>query len=145
MIFEHANGLAKLGAKITLVSHLPRPEWYPIEVDYRQVPFQIELAKGIPYCDIIVTTYWEHISTYVEMGIAPVVYFEQGDFNLFDWDNLSKDLKKSVKKQYQLPVEIIAVSSQIVKLIKKQFNRDSYVCPNALNNTIFNRGGYKIP
>ena len=78
VVFEHANGLVRLGARVTVVAHFPRPDWFELAADYVRVPFQYELATGIPPCDVIVATYWDHIHACVERGIAPVVYFEQG-------------------------------------------------------------------
>ncbi|WP_419393372.1 glycosyltransferase family 4 protein [Cytobacillus praedii] len=137
IIFEHANGLTDLGVKVTLLSHFAKPDWFPIKANYVFVPFQIELTRFIPQCDLIIATYWEHIGACVEMGIAPVIYFEQGDFHLFDWDDLDNDIRNTIYTNFQLPYRIMAVSSQIAKLIKKNFNRDSDVIHNALNNSIF--------
>ncbi|ACT04363.1 glycosyltransferase family 4 protein [Paenibacillus sp. JDR-2] len=137
IIFEHANGLQKLGARVTLVSHFPKPDWFPIETDYICVPFEIELANGIPDCDVIVATYWEHVNACVGMGIAPVVYFEQGDFHLFEDEGVSKEISVIVKKQYQMPAYILAVSGQISKIIHQKYERQSTVCQNALNSSLF--------
>ncbi|WP_010676909.1 glycosyltransferase family 4 protein [Bacillus timonensis] len=137
IIFEHANGLTELGVTVTILSHFAKPDWFPIKANYVFVPFQIEITRFIPQCDLIIATYWEHIGACVEMGVAPVIYFEQGDFHLFDWDILDGEKKDIIYSNFQLPYKIMAVSSQISKLIKKNFNRDSDVVHNALNNEIF--------
>ncbi|MBP2652236.1 MAG: glycosyl transferase group 1 [Firmicutes bacterium] len=139
IIFEHAEELNRLGAKVTLVSHFGKPEWYPLTVDYLTIPFQIELARGIPQCDVIVATYWDHIQACVESGIAPVVYFEQGDFHLYDWgqDLVSEDIKKVVELQYKLAPFIITVSGMAANLIKEKFAREAAVIHNALDNNVF--------
>jgi L-malate glycosyltransferase len=137
VILEHANGLKRLGARVTIVSHFPKPDWYPIEVNYIQVPFQIEVTRGIPDCDIIVATYWDHIHACIETGIAPVVYFEQGDFHLFEWDSLSDNMKEIVTKQFSLTNQIITVSHQVATIIKGKFGCDAQVFHNALNSSVF--------
>jgi L-malate glycosyltransferase len=137
VILEHANGLKRLGARVTLVSHFPKPDWYPVEVDYIQVPFQIEVTRGIPNCDIIVATYWDHIHACIETGIAPVVYFEQGDFHLFEWKSLNDNMKKIVTKQFSLTNQIITVSHQVATIIKEKFKCDAQVFHNALNSSVF--------
>ncbi|MBM7618361.1 glycosyltransferase involved in cell wall biosynthesis [Bacillus tianshenii] len=137
VILEHANGLIDLGLKVTLLSHFPKPNWFVIKADYIQAPFQIELSKYIPICDVIIATYWEHIGSCVESGIAPVIYFEQGDFHLFEWETIEEEKRNIIYSQIQLPHEILAVSSQISQLIKVNFNRDSLVVHNALNEEIF--------
>ena len=143
VIFEHTNNLKKLGAKVTIVSHFQKPSWFPIETDYLQVPFDLELAKGIPNCDIIVATYWDHIQACIETGIAPVVYFEQGDFHLFDYESMNQTLKSFIQKQFQIPPFVYTVSNQASNLITKIYGREAQVFPNAVDESIFSIKGEK--
>lgn len=137
VIFEHANRLREQGWAVCIVSHFPQPEWYPISVEYRQVPFGIELAQSIPLCDVIVATYWDHIQACIETGIAPVIYFEQGDEHLFHLERLSAEVQSFVKSQMELPEFIMTVSNQAALLLKEKFGRKSVVIPNAIDNTVF--------
>ena len=141
VILEHANKLTKLGHKVSLVCHFPLPTWYPIEdnVKYIEVPFDIELSKGIPLCDVIVATYWDHIQACIDTEIAPVVYFEQGDFHLFEFNNMERSLKKFIYQQYQLPKFIFTVTNQAASLIEKLYNRKAKVIPNAVDSIVFNQ------
>lgn len=143
VILEHANRLHKAGAKVTLVSHFQKPSWFPIEAEYIQVPFELELAKGIPLCDLIVATYWDHIQACIETGIAPVVYFEQGDFHLFDYDSMNPTLKTFIQKQLEIAPFIYTVSHQASKLITKIYGREAQVFPNAVDETLFTTNGEK--
>lgn len=138
IILEHANRLTKLGVKVSLVCHFPKPTWYPVEANYIEVPFDVELTTGIPECDVIVATYWDHIQSCIDTKIAPVVYFEQGDFHLFDYENMDENLKKFIYQQYQLPKFILTVSNQAAKIIKTVYNRESKVIYNAVDTDIFN-------
>lgn len=138
IIFDHANNLVRMGMKVTLISHFPKPTWYPINCDYIQVSFEKELAEGIPNCDVVVATYWDHIQACVDVNKAPVVYFEQGDFHIFDYNSLHPTIKDFIYKQFQLPKFIFTVSNQCAKLIKEIYNRDALVIPNAIDGTIFN-------
>lgn len=137
IIFEHANQLLLHGALVTLVSHFPKPDWFPIKANYIQVPFTIELAKGIPPCDIIVATYWDHIQSCIETGLAPVVYFEQGDSHLFNHNSMEEDKLEFVRKQFSLPKFIITVSHQAARLIAEIYGRESTVFHNAIDQNIF--------
>jgi glycosyltransferase involved in cell wall biosynthesis len=139
IILEHATQLTKLGAKVTLISHFSRPDWYPFAANFITIPFQIELTRGLPDCDVIVATYWEHIQACVETGIAPVVYFEQGDFHLYDWegDCVSEKAKNVVRMQYTLAPYITTVSATTAKHIKGKFGRESTVFHNALDANVF--------
>ncbi|WML58028.1 glycosyltransferase family 4 protein [Neobacillus sp. PS2-9] len=143
IILEHANRLQKAGAKVTLVSHFQKPSWYPIEAEYIQVPFELELAKGIPLCDLIVATYWDHIQACMETGIAPVVYFEQGDFHLFDYDSMNRTLKNFIQKQFEISPFIYTVSHQAAKLITNIYGREAQVFPNAVDEDVFTTDGEK--
>jgi len=143
IIFEHANRLKRQGLDVTIVSHYPVPDWFPIEVNYIKVPFNIELAEGIPECDVIVATYWDHIQACIDRNIAPVVYFEQGDFHIFDYKGVNDVLKDFIYKQYQLPKFILTVSGRCANLIKDIYKRDSFVIHNAIDTTIFNAQRHK--
>ncbi|RXZ02212.1 glycosyltransferase family 4 protein [Fictibacillus sp. S7] len=143
VIFEHANRLQKLGAKVTIVSHYPMPTWFPIEVPYNQVPFDLELAKGIPVCDVIVATYWDHIQSCIDTGIAPVVYFEQGDFHLFDYSSMNQTLKKFIHQQLDIPQYIYTVSKPASLLINEIYGREATVYPNAVDEKVFSIDGEK--
>lgn len=143
VILEHANKLQEAGSKVTLLSHFQKPDWFPIEADYIQVPFDLELAKGIPDCDIIVATYWDHIQACIETGIAPVVYFEQGDFHLFDYESMNRKLKNFIQKQYEIPPFIFTVSHQAAEMITKIYGREASVYPNAVDERVFCVNGEK--
>lgn len=135
VIFQHANHLRESGVHVTIVSHFPKPGWYPISADYVQVPFQTELARGIPDCDVIVATYWDQIHACVETGIAPVVYFEQGDFHLFD--AVKPETYEVVRRQIQLAPFVAAVSGAAANMVKARYGRDARVFPNGLDPSFF--------
>lgn len=137
IIFEHSNRLKRSGVHVSIVTHFEKPSWFPIEANYIQVPFDLELAKGIPDCDVIVATYWDHIQTCIETGIAPVVYFEQGDFHIFEYERMNKVLKEFINKQFELPEFIYTVSKSTAKYIEEHYHRKATVIYNAINETIF--------
>lgn len=146
IILEHANRLTEHGFKVTLVSHFPEPGWFSIRCGYVEVPFDREVAEGIPDCDVIVATSWNHINACIETGIAPVVFFEQGGSHLFDWDRMPEHKKKILKKMLSLPRFIITVSQNAgARMLKKVYNRDDVtVFHNALDENVFYPGG-KLP
>ncbi|MDD4401750.1 MAG: glycosyltransferase family 4 protein [Desulfitobacteriaceae bacterium] len=139
IIFEHANHIVRFNQRVTIVSHFEKPTWYPIsnDVKYIQVPLTQELALGIPQCDVIVATYWREIYECIAREIAPVVYFEQGDYHLFAWEDVCRREKDFIYKQFQLVPFIYTVSKGASKQIKKNFGRDSTIINNAIDNTVF--------
>lgn len=138
IILEQANRLVDKGINVTLVCHYPKPSWYPVKANYLEVPFGEDLSRGIPNCDVIVATYWDHIQVCIDREIAPVIYFEQGDFHLFDNKKIDENLKKFIYQQYQLPNYIFTVSTQTAKVIKEIYHRKAEVIHNAIDKSIFN-------
>lgn len=139
IIFEHANRLMKKGNKVTIVAYFPKPLWFNIECNYIQVPFTTKLSMCIPYCDLIIATYYTHIGDCVKTQLAPVIYFEQGDYHLFHFDRLIKKYQEFIKIQFSLANGIITVSGEAAKLIKNNFNQDSHIIYNAIDNNIFKK------
>jgi len=139
IILEHVNHLIRFKQRATIVSHFEKPTWFPLnkEVNYVQVPFEQELALGIPSCDVIVATYWREIYECIAREIAPVVYFEQGDYHLFAWQDVSQREKDYIYKQFQLVPFIYTVSQGASEQIKTNFGRDSTVINNAIDNKVF--------
>lgn len=140
IILEHANKLSNRGHKITLISHDTRPNWFPLEneVQFIQVPWEEILCEYIPKeTDVIVATYWREIYECVEQKIAPVVYFEQGDFHLFDLKKLDKRTYDYINKQLKTINFIYTVSSFAKKKLKEIYEVESIVIPNAVDDKVF--------
>ena len=140
IILEHANKLSNRGHKITLISHDTRPDWFPLEkkVQFIQVPWEEILCEQIPKeTDVIVATYWREIYECVEQRIAPVVYFEQGDFHLFDLEKLDKRTYDYINKQLKTINFIYTVSSFAKKKLHEIYDVDATVIPNAVDDKVF--------
>ena len=140
IILEHANKLSNRGHKITLISHDTRPDWFPLEkkVQFIQVPWEEILCEQIPKeTDVIVATYWREIYECVEQRIAPVVYFEQGDFHLFDLEKLDKRTYDYINKQLKTINFIYTVSSFAKEKLHEIYDVDATVIPNAVDDKVF--------
>lgn len=146
IIFEHVNYLTILNQRATIVSHYEKPTWFPIssEVNYIKIPFEQELALGIPPCDVIVATYWREIYECISREIAPVVYFEQGDYHLFAWEDVSQRKKDYIYKQFQLVPFIFTVSKGSSEQIKNNFKQYSTIINNAIDHSVFYPDSVKI-
>ncbi|GKX30833.1 hypothetical protein SH1V18_33130 [Vallitalea longa] len=138
IIFQQANRLIEKGLKVTIVAYFRKPSWFNIECDYIQVPFTTKLSMCIPYCDLIIATYYTHIGECVKTKLAPVIYFEQGDFHLFCNDRLSKESKEFINLQFQLANDIFTVSNEADRLINSIFHREANVIHNGIDRNIFN-------
>ncbi len=139
IILEHANRLTQKGHKITLISHDNKPEWFQLNknIEFIQVPWEEILCKKIPFCDVIVATYWREIYECIEQRIAPVIYFEQGDYHLFDLQKLDNRKFKYIKKQFETVQFMYTVSNFARGKIKTIYNKESKVIPNAVDKSIF--------
>lgn len=139
IILEHANRLISRGHKITLISHDQKPIWFPIsqQIEFIQVPWNQILCEQIPKCDLIITTYWREIYEAIEQRIAPVIYFEQGDYHLFEPEKLDERLEKFIKNQLETVNFVYTVSNYAKEKIYERFNKESIVIPNAVNNEVF--------
>lgn len=145
IILEHANRLNKIGYKITIVSHFHKPDWFPLnkEINFINVPWGSVLCEAIPECDVIVATYWREIYECIEQKIAPVVYFEQGDFHLFDTEKVTERVGKYISKQYNVVPFILTVSTFAKNTINKVYGRkDATVITNAVDDKIFYKNDF---
>jgi glycosyltransferase involved in cell wall biosynthesis len=139
IIFEHCNRLAARGHSVTILCHLPRPEWFPLDsrVAFIQPDFTEVLCEHIPECDVIVATYWKEIYECVEQGIAPVVYFEQGDLHLFAPETMGADIMGHVRKQLMTVPFVYTVSSYAAEALYDVFGVAASVIPNAVDGGVF--------
>lgn len=139
IILQQANRLVKMGYRVSIISHYPRPTWFPLEeaIEFTQVPWDTILCSAIKKCDVIVVTYWREIYEAIEQKIAPVVYFEQGDYHLFDLENLDDRTKSFIQKQFNVTKFVYTVSSYAASQIKNIYKHDAQIIPNAVNEEIF--------
>ena len=139
IILEHANRLTLRGHKVTLISHDNKPVWYPLnsDIEFIQVPYDKVLCEQIPKCDIIVATYWREIYECIEQKIAPVIYFEQGDYHLFDLKQLDDRTFEYIKKQLKTVKFIYTVSNFAKNKLKEIYDVEAEVIPNAVDDSIF--------
>lgn len=140
IILEHANRLTDRGHKITLISHDNKPVWFKLneKVEFIQVPWENVLCEFIPKdTDIIVATYWREIYECVEQKIAPVIYFEQGDFHLFDLNKVDNRTYNYINKALKTIHFTYTVSSFAKTKLKEVYNTEAKVIPNAVDDKVF--------
>ena len=140
IILEHANKLTEHGHKITIISHDEKPRWFFLNnnIEFIEVPWNNTLCESIPNCDLIIATYWREIYECIQQKIAPVIYFEQGDFHLLDdIENVNKRIYQYIKKQFETVKFVYTVSNFAAEKIKEIYNHDSIVIPNAVDKNIF--------
>lgn len=66
-----------------------------------------------------------------------VIYFEQGDFHLFDPDQLSQRMKHYIDTQFMLADDIFTVSQGAADQIAKVYHRSAIVIHNGIDQGVF--------
>ena len=135
IILEHANRLHHAGCQVTIVTHWPRPDWHDVACAYRQVPFATELADGIPPCDVVIATYWDHVYACVSAGVAPVLYFEQGDFHLYE--HVEPQMTAAIRRQIASAAGVFTLSRAAAIPLRDRYGVDAPIIPNAVERSLF--------
>jgi len=135
VILEHANHLQRLGSKVTILSHFPRPDWFDLEADFREVPFEQPLCLSVPPCDVIVSGYWETILPARRLGIAPVVHFEQGDFHLYD--EVPEERRPVIESSLAAADWTITVGEAAESALAERYGVFAHRIDNAVDTEVF--------
>jgi glycosyltransferase involved in cell wall biosynthesis len=135
VIFEHANHLRALGAMVTVVSHFSPPDWFDLAAEFVEVPFGHPLCQSVPPCDVIVAGYWDEIVPARQLGIAPVVHFEQGDFHLYD--ELASDWQGLVEVSLGAADWTITVGEAAENALADRYGVFAHRISNAVDTTLF--------
>ena len=135
VLLEHANHLCRLGARVTVLSHFPRPDWSDLVADFVQVPFGHQLCQSVPPCDVIVAGYWDEIVPARRLGIAPVVHFEQGDFHLYD--DVPADLRPVVEASLGSADWTITVGESAENALAERYGVFAHRIVSAVDTEIF--------
>ncbi len=140
--FEHINRLTDRGHQVNAISYCEHPQWFPLQVQVRELSVKDHLWKQVPQSDIVVATFWNQIHDILKTGMVPV-YLVQGDAYLFERDGQYRsqgyepDVQRVVDELYQLPVSLISVSRLLQRLLKDSYGRNSYFVPNAIDHQVF--------
>ncbi len=139
IILEYTNRLAKLGHKITIITYDQKPSWFNLDekIEFIKLNPQQKMEDNIPNCDLVVATSWKNIYSAMKANRAPVVYFEQGGGHIFDTANLDKTKKEIVENRIKNVSFIYTVSNYAKEIIQKEYQRDAFVVPNAVDSNIF--------
>lgn len=139
VIIEHANQLTLAGARVTVLSHFPEPTWSPLSATFVQVPFGYELCDAIPPCDVVVAGYWEQVVAARNVGVAPVIHFEQGDSHLFEPQ--SDEREQLVATNLQYADATITLSAANADILSSRYGTTATVVQNALDPSVFHPAG----
>lgn len=139
IILEYANRLAKLGHKIKIVTYDQKPNWFSLDekIDFIKLNPEQKMEDNIPNCDLVVATSWKNIYSAMKANVAPVAYFEQGGGHIFDIANQDERKKEIVENRIKTVPFVYTVSSYARDVIKKEYQKEAFVVPNAVDSNIF--------
>ncbi|MGA3214635.1 MAG: glycosyltransferase family 4 protein [Acidimicrobiales bacterium] len=135
VILEHANHLQRLGARVTILSHFARPDWFDLEADFLEVPFGHPLCLSVPPCDLIVAGNWEEIIPARRLGIAPVVHLEQGDYHLYD--EVPAEIRPLVEASLAAADWTITVGEAAENALAERYGVFAHRISNAVDTAVF--------
>lgn len=137
IIFQQANLLQDQGFDVSIVAYHKKPTWYPLNVKYIKAPPGLALHYAIHDCDIIVATYYTQIKGCIETGIAPVVYFEQGDTHIYRYNEYTKEQQAYIKGEITSVPFVLTVSKALARELNELFHVRAEVIHNAIDHEIF--------
>ncbi|MEG6612753.1 glycosyltransferase [Pseudoclostridium thermosuccinogenes] len=143
------------------------PSWSDLDPD-KDISGQIvlrndESVHSILYnFDIIMVGFVTQLKDFVDYRDVPVIYWEQGYENLFgDYGKLltsENELLEQYRRIYSLPINYLAVSKQVSRILKAKYNIDADILHNGIdvdfykpkhdkrfNNTILLVGNPALP
>jgi len=127
VVLRQADLLARRGHRVTVVSKGPRPEWYELIADFRQVPlFSHDL---VPPSDVIVATYWTTIEPAVAADRGPVLHYCQGYEGSYTHN---VEDHPAIEQVYSTKLPTMVVSPHLATQIARDFKRPSRVVPQPL-------------
>lgn len=137
ILIEQSNRLAVLGHEVLLYSHCPKPQWIECRNPYFVVNPENNLSDVVPPVDVVIAGYWDLVVDALRVKAPLKYHFAQGDYDIFDYERLDRNIQNIIGTAYTLPVKIITVSGIMQKRILELFGRKSVIIPNALDRKVF--------
>ncbi|PNT91462.1 glycosyltransferase [Clostridium thermosuccinogenes] len=118
------------------------PNWSDLDPD-KDISGQIVLQNGesvqsaLRDFDVIMVGFVTQLNNFVDYKEVPVVYWEQGYEGLFgDYGKLlasESEILEQYRKLYSLPINYLAVSKQVSKILKAKYNIDAGILHNGID------------
>ena len=124
VIFQQAEGLAKLGHEVILACPEPKPTWFPIR-NAKWVMMPFSRTQVLRKADILVATYWTTVHQARHAFSGPVFHLCQGyeaDFSF------NQPFLKEIKAAYAEETIKLAVSHHVAARLKSAgYSQVAYV------------------
>jgi glycosyltransferase involved in cell wall biosynthesis len=127
IVLQQADLLARRGHAVTIASRGPRPAWFPLETEFRQVE-RFEPAT-LPEADVTVATFWTTIAAAAAVPSGQGVHYCQG-FEGSQVHNVAEH--PAILAAYATPIPAMVLAPQLGDLIRERFGRPSFLVPPPL-------------
>jgi glycosyltransferase involved in cell wall biosynthesis len=111
IILMHAEGLARRGHRVTIVSPRPAPDWYPLRwARFDEVPF--ESSEELARADVCVATFFHTVRPALKRARGAVFHLCQG----YEGEiTFYRDLWPEIAEIYRLPTRKLAISQTLAE------------------------------
>ena len=111
IVMMHAEGLARRGHRVTVVSPRPAPDWFPLRwARFDEVPF--ESSEELARADVCVATFFRTVRPALDRASGPVFHLCQG----YEGEiSFYRDLWPEIAEIYRLPTRKLAISETLAR------------------------------
>lgn len=136
---HQASLLARRGHRVTLWSKGPRPGWFDVPEDFREVSSFDGLA--LPRGEAVIATYWTTLAPAAASG-ARAVHYCQGYEGSYTHN---QDDHAAIEEAYRLPLPAMAVAPHLVQMLEERFGRHGRVVTQPLGPEFHLPGRFWVP
>jgi len=130
--FEQAEALQERGHQVEVISKGARPDWYALQVPFRQV--NDFLPSTLPECDFLIGTFWPTVHAAVRSGKGRPVHLCQG----YEGDTPAYEAERpAIEGVYRLPTLMLTVHEPLTQLISSRFGKKAYTVGQGINHSLF--------
>lgn len=145
IVFKHINWLSILGVDVTLFSYNEKPKWAELDGNFKQIS-EISEINFQDYEKVIAFSIFDIPEFLKHCPKEKVTLFCQGYEGYHfgdDYDSLRAD-KFMLTQLHTLPFNVIGVSTHLVVLFKRLFDKSSHYIPNGIDLSEFHDSGPSI-
>lgn len=128
VVLQQAELLAQEGFDVTVVAKEAKPFWYPLKVEFRQVPSFS--AVFLPITDLTVATFWTTVQPAFSLPWGKKVHYCQGFEGHYAQGTKAES---SILKTYALPIPTWVVNPSLGSLLGTRFGRPTFLLPPPLD------------
>lgn len=131
--FQQAEGLARRGSPVTIVSPSPAPNWFPLDAAQWEKS-EFARSRALARADIRVATFWTTVRPAVEGARGPVFHLCQGyeaDFTFY------VHCREEIRAAYALPTHKLAIAPHVGERLKREGYGDVSVIGQVFDSNEF--------